>query len=260
MTQADSVRAKFAKGELVIGGHIFSSDAQFSELMGYHGYEFVWIDFEHSTFNLTDVLHHVTACAASGTASFVRVAWNDPVQIKRVLEIGPDGLIVPFVCTAQEAKAALDACRYPLKGIRGFGPRRADRFGAISKDDYVHNADKNLLKIMQIEHKTAVENLDAILEVPGIDMIVVGPNDLSASYGHLLELRHPDMIKIYDEIAVKCKAHNMPFGVSIGAQSKITIDEWIARGVSFIGCGDDLGFVAAGAIEIIKYIRKGNAK
>jgi len=258
MTRADWIREKFHRNELVVGGHVFSGDSQFSELMGYHGYDFVWIDAEHSAMDLREILGHITACAAAGAASFVRVAWNDPVRIKQVLEMGPDALIVPFICSEDEARRAIDACRYPPAGSRGFGPRRASHYGAIPRDEYLAGADRALLKIMQIEHRTAVGNLPEILAVPGVDMIVVGPNDLSASYGHLGDLRHPEMLSVYDEIARACRASGVPFGASIGASCPVTIREWLNRGVSFLGCGDDLGFVAEGAARTLKGIRGGN--
>ena len=255
MTQADRIREKFSQQELVIGGHVFSADAQFAELLGLHGYDFVWVDFEHSAFSLPTVLAHITACAAANTAAFVRVAWNDPVRIKQVLEMGPDGLIIPFICTAQEAASAIDACRYPPHGSRGFGPRRAIRYGAMSRDEYLAGADKALLKIMQIEHCTGVANLKEILAVPGVDMIVIGPNDLSASYGHLDNIRHPEMLSVYDDIVRVCRDANIPCGVSIGAQCHVTIDEWLARGLQYIVCGDDLGFASEGATRTLNYIR-----
>lgn len=254
MTRADRLRGKMAAGELVAGGHVFSGDAQFAELMGCHGYEFVWIDAEHSALDLRAILSHVTACAAADTASFVRVAWNDPVRIKQVLEMGPDGLVVPFICSAEEARMAIDACLYPPKGSRGFGPRRAGRYGAVPRDEYLAGADRAMLKIMQVEHKRGVENLRDILKVPGVDMIVFGPNDMSASYGHLDNPRHPRMLSIYDEITAICRAEGIPCGVSIGADPG-TIDEWLARGIQFIGCGSDLDFVAGGAARTLASLR-----
>jgi len=253
---AQQLREKFRNGETVIGGHVFFTDPEITELLGYHGFEAIWIDAEHSAFDLNTILGHIMACASSGTASLVRVAWNDPVRIKPVLEMGPDGIILPMVCTAEEARQAVRSCTYPLKGVRGFGPRRANQYGALSNQEYLENAEKSFLRILQIEHKDAIENLDEILAVEGIDLLICGPNDLSASYGHLCDTRNPEMFPIYDLFAEKCKAAGKPFGVSLGAGDKVTMVEWFKRGASFIGCGDDIAYMSLGCKATFDFLKE----
>ncbi len=255
MSKAEALRARFRARDLVIGGHVFFTDSAITEQLGYHGYEFVWIDAEHGAFDKACILSHIIAASASGTASLVRVAWNDPVLVKPILEMGPDGIILPMVCTAGEAKAAVAACEYPPKGVRGFGPRRANRYGQMDLAEYLVNASRQVLKIVQIEHVDAVGNLPEILATPGLDLIVVGPNDLSASVGHLGETRHPEVVKLLNQVAETCKQLNKPFGVSLGPNDKATIEDWIKRGVSFIGCGDDVSFISAGAKATVKHLQ-----
>lgn len=254
MTRAEMLRDKLQKGELIVGAHAFLTDPEVTESLGHHGFEFVWIDGEHSAFDKVTLLGHIMAASSAGTASLVRVAWNDPVLIKPVVEMGPDGIILPMVASADEARAAVAACEYPPVGIRGFGPRRANRYGAMDTEEYLAHASRRLLKIVQIEHADAVARLEDILSVPGIDLIVVGPNDLSGSIGHLGQTRHPDVLKLYDEIERTCKRMGKPFGVSLGAGDKVAIEDWIRRGVTFLGCGDDLGYISSGSRQTLAYI------
>lgn len=255
MYRAQILREKFKNNNLVVGAHVFFNDPSITESFGYHGYEFVWIDAEHSAFDKEEILSHIRAAGSANTASIVRVAWNDSVLIKPVLEMGPDGVIFPMVSTKEEAEKAVISCLYPPKGIRGFGPRRANQYGKIMNDEYLNSSEESFLRIIQIEHVEAVKNLDDIIKVNGIDLVMVGPNDLAASAGHIGDLKNPEVINLYDEIAFKCKKGKMPFGVSIGPQDKEFIQEWINRGVNMIGCGDDISFISMGSEETMNYIK-----
>lgn len=250
------LRQKLASGKLIVGAHSFLTDPSITELLGYHGFEFVWIDGEHGAFTLPVILHHIQAAAAARTASFVRIAWNDATLAKPVLEMGPDGIIFPYIRTAEEAQKAMDACFYPPRGVRGFGPRRANQYGRLDNSTYLSQADESFLRILQIEHKDAVENLTEILRVPGIDLVVVGPNDLSASYGHLGDTRCPEMMPVYDHIAAVCQAEHMPFGVSLGSADEAAIQDWISRGISLLGCGDDISYMSAGSKQTLAFVHQ----
>ena len=139
MYRAAQMRAKFAREEMVVGAHVFLTDPEISESLANHGFEFVWIDGEHSAFDKDCILRHIMACAAGGAASIVRVAWNDPVLVKPVLEMGSDGILLPMVSTAEQARQAVAACSYPPLGIRGFGPRRAIQYGALETEEYLRD-------------------------------------------------------------------------------------------------------------------------
>ena len=254
MIRAAALREKLQSGELIVGGHVFTTDPEITEALGMHGLEFIWIDAEHSAFDKATILGHIVAAAAAGAASFVRVAWNDPVLIKPILEMGPDGIILPMVMCADEARAAVAACSYPPAGVRGFGPRRANCYGAMETRDYLAHADERLLKILQIEHLCAVDNLDEILHVPGIDLIIVGPNDLSASIGHLGDTRHPDVIQLYDRIEDTCKRLGKPFGVSLGPSDRVSVEDWVRRGAALVSCGDELSYIATGSQATLAHI------
>lgn len=268
-SKAEAIREKFRRHELVIGAHVFYNDAAITETFGYMGFDYIWIDGEHCAFDKQSLLNHVVGAYAGGSASIVRVEWNDPVLIKPVLEMGPDGIILPMVCTGDEAKAAVEACMYPVSGVenrtvsgegayayngvRGFGPRRANQYGAISNEEYLADVDRSFLRIVQIEHKTAVDNLEDIIRTPGLDAIVVGPNDLSASYGYLGDVRNPAMQPVYDRIAGICKTNDFPFGVSIGPEHSF-IKEWIERGVSLISCADDISSINLESRDVLSFV------
>ena len=252
--RAQIIRDKMKRGEVVIGAHTFFSDPAIAEALGFHGFEFVWIDEEHSALNRTGTLNHIMAVSSSGAAAIVRVPWNDPVLAKAVLEMGPDGIIFPMVCTADEARAAAAACLYPPKGIRGFGPRRSIRYSAMPNDEYLAHYEENFLRIVQIEHVKAVENLREILAVDGIDFPLVGPCDLSASIGRLGDTKHPEVRALCDEIVSVCKELNRPFGVSLGAGDREAIQYWIEKGVTFIGCGDDVSYIDLGSRATMEFV------
>ncbi|MDO4549322.1 MAG: aldolase/citrate lyase family protein [Clostridia bacterium] len=254
MNKAELLREKFARNEMVVGGHVFTCDSQITEAMGLHGFEFMWIDMEHTVFSLETVLHHLQAASSAGCAGIVRVPWNDPIRVKPVLEMGPDGIIFPMINTAEEARKAVAACTYPPGGIRGVGPRRAQQYNRLSLADYLADVDKTFLRIVQIEHIDAVRNLREILSVPGVDLAMIGPCDLSGSIGLLGQTRHPEVIKLYDEIQRVCREMGKPFGVSIGAGDEENIRDFIRRGVNMLGCGDDTSYISMGCERTFKLI------
>jgi len=248
-------KRRLKAGEFIHGGHLFLPNPAMAEAMAHFGYQYLWIDAEHGSYDKADILAHITAINGAGAGAIVRVAANDPTLIKPVLEMGPDGIIVPMVNSAEEAAAFVSACTYPPGGTRGFGPRRANRYGTLSDPDYLRSVDESLIKIVQIEHRTGVENIDRILEVPGIDSVVIGPYDLSGSLGLLGWFSHPDMLAACRRIVESCKAHHVPCGPSIGSGNQEFLRFWLDQKTDFIFCGDDLHFVKMGTEAIIGWIR-----
>ena len=254
MSTLQKIRRKVAAGELVVGSHVSLLDPGISELLADVGYDFLWIDTEHSAIDRGSLQAHLIAARAGGAAAFVRIPWNDPVLLKPVLEMGPDGVVIPMVRTAEEARAAVAACLYPPAGIRGFGPRRAVRWGMVPAEQYIRDAASSFWRIMQIEHVDAVNNLEAIVAVEGVDAIVVGPNDLSGSVGLLGQTGHPDVLKLCDRIVEVAKRRGMPLGVSIGDDPAV-VRSWIERGVDWIATGGDTGHLLAGARRALEQAR-----
>ncbi len=254
MEGLEKVKGKLASGELVLGTHVSLADSCVTELLGDVGFDLLWIDTEHSPLDKSGLVLHLVAARAAGAAAFVRVPWNDPVLAKPVLEMGIDGIIFPMIRTEEEARRAVSACLYPPDGIRGFGPRRAARYGLAGGADYIRTAASRFWRILQIEHYQAVDNLDAILSVPGVDSIVVGPNDLSGSVGLLGQTGHPRVMELMDRIVETAHRRKVPVGTSI-PEDPVTIQQWIDRGVQWLVTGSDTSYLANGASVLFRTLR-----
>ncbi len=241
----NTFKEKLQSGQHLIGFEVDLCDPCISEMVGMLGYDYIWVDTEHEAMDYHTVLMQIIACRAGGTASVVRIPFNEPYLAKRVLEMGPDGIIFPMVSSAAEAKAAMDACLYPPMGKRGFGPRRACRYGAEDLFDYIREAPDRTCRFIQLEHIDAIRDLDNILEVPYIDGMIVGPCDLSGSIGHLNEIFHPEVLALIDIAISKCRKAGMPIGVAVGANSEKDVQFWFDRGFQFISAGSDISAIVA---------------
>ena len=227
--------------KISLGCIITLSDLTASELAGDCGMDFVWIDAEHGPHTIERVMQHLIAVRGTGCAGFVRVRANDPMLIKPYLDLAPDAVIIPMVNSAEQAEAAVAACRYPRTGIRGCGVRRAVRYGATDFFDYLRESENSPMVIVQIEHIDAVKNLDKILKVPGVGSICIGPCDLSGSMGILNRMDHPELNKVLDEVAAKVKKAGKILGTAAGG-----FPRWKARGVDWFAGTSDWGAMASG--------------
>lgn len=238
MNNIEKFKEKIRNGQVCVGTVVSSSDPVVSELLGEAGYDFTWIDMEHSPIDSQTALAHVMAVRGTDTAPFIRVPSNDPVTIKPVLELEPAGIIVPLIRTAEEVAQAVRACKYPPTGIRGYGPRRGIKFGGMDMQTYLQDANDRTMVFVQIEHIDAVNNLDAILATPGLDGVCLGPNDLSGSLGMLGQVTHPDVVKAIDTTIEKVRKTNLYLGVATGFRSE-TARLWIEKGIQWICLNGD---------------------
>jgi 2-keto-3-deoxy-L-rhamnonate aldolase RhmA len=165
---------------------------------------------------------------------------------KPVLDIGADGVIVPLVRTADDVRRAVAACRYPPDGLRGFGPRRASGYGRLSGPDYCRLANETVICVVQIEHIDAVNNLDEILAVPGLTSIVLGPNDLAGSMGHMGQPTHPEVLAAMEHVVAKTRQTNVWASVSVGGGPD-DFAGWVRRGVQWIGISGDIAYMLLAA-------------
>ncbi|MGI5898378.1 MAG: HpcH/HpaI aldolase family protein [Christensenellales bacterium] len=243
---AEWLRNKLAAGEMIIGTHIFCGSPMLTELMASMDYDIVWIDMEHAPLDRMDVLNNVIAVRAGGACSLVRITWNSPALAKPILDMGPDILLFPNILDLTDAKRAVSACEYPPKGIRGYGPQRAAGFGEFSQKEYLLGKAGKMLRAVQIENMGAVADIEAIAELEGIDLFIVGPNDLSGSAGMLGAIDAPEMIAIYDALAAKLVRAGRPFGVSLGYDPQ-ALGQWMERGAQVLFAGYDCGYVRDGA-------------
>ncbi|MGJ7493058.1 aldolase/citrate lyase family protein [Variovorax sp. ZT4R33] len=226
-------------------------DPYVSEIIAGAGFDWVMLDTEHSPTDVPHMLHQLQAAAAAvpadadrPTSVVVRPAWNDTVLIKRYLDIGAQTLLLPFVQNADEAAAAVRAMRYAPEGVRGMGGSvRASNYGRIR--DYIQRGHEELCLLVQVETRAALDQLDAILAVDGVDGVFIGPADLSASLGHPGEPGHPDVRAAIDDAIRRISAAGKAPGI-------LMIDEARARecldlGALFVAVAMDLQILARGA-------------
>ena len=249
------IREKIRDNKLCFGTHISTTEPWYYEMCGFLDYDYIWIDNEHAGMSMPMTQNAIVATNAGGCAAIVRVPDHQMANVKPVLECGPDGIIFPMVNSAEEAEQCVSLCRYPPKGTRGFGPLRAIEYGNIAIEDYLEHVDNKILKLMQCETVESVNNLDEILEVDGIDGIICGPMDLSASVGKLGQLRDTEVVSLFDQIISKCKGHNKPFGLSIGMDFELA-EYFIKNGASFVSLGTPADYFWAKSKEVVANMRR----
>jgi 2-dehydro-3-deoxyglucarate aldolase len=238
----NTLKTKLQKGERVIGTFVGLGHPDVTEILSRLGFDWILLDGEHSPLGFETMQQMIQAMNGTDCIPIVRPQWNDPVQIKRILDIGAYGVLIPWVNSKKEAEDAVRACKYPPEGIRGFGPRRAGMFDP----DYYKTANEELLVAVQIETEEALKNLDEILSVPGIDACYIGPWDLSVSLGFGIPpiWDEPKYLAAFDRVLEAAKRHEKPAGMFA------TIDniEWaLGKGFKFntVDCDDHLLIRAA---------------
>ena len=243
---------KMAGGELIFGTLATSGLPMMTEMLAQCGFDVLWLDMEHTAIGIESVVNNMIAARSGGTPAWVRVPWNDPVRVKPVVDMGPDGIIFPFVRTAEEAKLAVASCTFPPEGIRGYGPLRAADYGRITQSVFVARTYRDCRRILQIEHVDAVRNLREIAAVEGVDGFIVGPNDLSGSIGKLGQLRCPEMMELYRQIGTVLSEMKKPVGIYAGGFDVANIQQWIDMGYTMFFSGSDFGFAYQGAAKLLR--------
>jgi len=249
----NKVKQLLLEGKAVVGSAISLPDPFVAEVIGKVGFDFLIIDTEHCPITISELQTVLIGLQPTESVIIVRSAWNDVVRIKQILDVGAEGIVVPWVNSAVEAQQAVAAAKYPPQGIRGCGPRRASRLSS-SSDEYFRKANDNILVLGQIETVQAVENLDEILTVEGLDGIMVGPADLACSMGYIHDMQNPAVDEMIDKILAKCKEHEVPFGMFTGTMEKAR--KWISRGGQIATAGSDVGFIAEGAAATLEEINE----
>ena len=221
-------RKALESGHRLFGTHVNLTDYRVCEMLGGVGFDYLWVDMEHIATSFSDMERHLIAAKAAGTPCVVRVTWNDIPHIKRVLEAGPDAIVVPMVNSMEEAQRAIDTCIYPPEGKRGFGPCRAVRYGLDSVKDYIDQGSKQLVRILQVETKDAVDAMEEVAKIPYVDGFLIGPMDLSGSVG---ELNHAvdgkETNRLVDLAIAKAHAAGKPIGLSTGSDSPAELAHWM---------------------------------
>ncbi|NML44264.1 HpcH/HpaI aldolase/citrate lyase family protein [Ramlibacter sp. G-1-2-2] len=239
------------------GTFLMSASPLIAEAVGCCGFDWAIIDGEHSPIDTMDLAHMLQALGTTPTVPVVRMAWNDTVLVKRALDAGASTLLFPFVQDAEEAQRAVRATRYPPEGIRGMaGLSRASRFGAVP--DHFKTANSRIGVVVQIETPAALDGLEEIASVPGVDALFIGPTDLSGSMGLHGNGAHPDVQRALQDFARRCNALGKPAGTL--AASAEQARQYGEAGFRFVAIGSDLGLLTGNARGMLAKLREGAAK
>lgn len=261
MLKLPDIKKKLEQGGLLVGANVLFDDADISELFGFAGCDYVWIDMEHAALDYKDVERHIIGAHAGGSAAFVRLPWNDMVMAKRILDMGPDGVIIPLIRSAEDAINAVKYCSYPPKGVRGWNPIRATKYGCMDAGWYISHVDSLTWKIVMIEHIDAVNDLENILAIPDIDAIMIGPSDLTGSIGHLLETDTQEFWNLIDRITRAAKEAGKVIGVALPVNtSKELIRKWVSYGVQMVSIGQDANFLVRIVQDNVRTAREAHAE
>jgi 4-hydroxy-2-oxoheptanedioate aldolase len=212
------------------------------EIIAGSGFDWILIDTEHVPNEPPMVLSQLQAAVGGTATPIVRVAWNDAVLIKRHLDIGVQTFLVPFVQNAEEARRAVAATRFPqFGGVRGYASMsRANNFGRVP--DYHREAQEQMCVLVQVETRAALQQVEAIAAVEGVDGIFIGPGDLSADMGHVGNPSHPDVLEVIAETIQRIKSTGKAAGILTSAETEIR--RWLGMGVLFVAVGSDVGILA----------------
>lgn len=245
----NAFKAALARGELQIGLWSSLCSPIVAEIIGQSGFDWILIDTEHSPNEPPAVLAQLQAMQAGTATPIVRPAWNDPVLIKRLLDIGAQAVLVPFVQNADEARKAVAACRYPPAGIRGItGSGRGSHYGRVP--DYLKHADAEICVLVQAETAEALAQIEAIASVDGVDGVFIGPADLSASLGHIGNPGHPEVQDAIRAAVDRLTAVGKPAGIL--TPSDADARRYIEWGYRFVAVGSDLGLLTKHADTLAK--------
>ncbi|MEZ6034925.1 MAG: aldolase/citrate lyase family protein [Planctomycetaceae bacterium] len=250
-----SFRTRLRNRERLLGTMVTLPTASTAEILADAGFDWLFIDGEHGALETSDVLGILQA-VGHRIACIVRVPACDEVAIKKVLDLGAAGIIVPQVNTAEQAADVVRFARYSPEGGRGVGLARAHGYG-FRFADYVARANAEVSVIVQAEHRLAVDNIDSIISVPGVDAVLLGPYDLSASYGKMGQISDPEVLQGIDRITQTCQAAQMPlgyFGISFDA-----VKPWMDQGYTLIVAGVDVLFLGNGARRMLKDLTAASA-
>jgi len=247
------VKELWGEGKAAVGTWLALGSPIVAEIIAHIGFDWVVIDTEHGSINIETTQTIVQAISATDTVPIVRVPWNDPALIKRALDAGAYGLVIPMVNSREEAIRAVQASRYPPVGIRSYGGPRVRLYGGT---DYFEHANEEIAVIVQIEHIDAVNHIDEILSVAGVDAFFIGPMDLAASMGVKLGLDNPDPrhIEAVNRVLAVGKRHHVPGGILVGSSE--AANQRIAQGFQFIGLSSDEGFLRSAASAAFNKIVK----
>jgi len=248
---------RLKNGELLVGSWITLAHPTIAEIMARSGFDWLAIDLEHSVITIREAEELIRVISLVGASPLVRLTSNDGDQIKRVMDAGSHGVIVPLVNSAEDAKLAVQHVKYPPFGKRGVGLARAQQYGN-QFIEYFEWQKENSIVIVQIEHIDAVNNLESILSVEGVDGYIVGPYDLTCSMGIPGQFDHPEFFATMDKITKVAKEMNKPGGIHIIEPDPVQLQERIDQGYPFIAYSLDVRMLDVACRNGLKIIKDKN--
>ncbi len=245
-----SFRKKLTDGEMLVGTIVSLASPEVAEVLSQAGFDWLFIDAEHGPLDALSIQHILQG--AGSTPCLVRLARADEVSIKKALDVGAAGIIAPLVNSAEHAAQVVRWAKYAPRGTRGVGVGRAHGYG-FRFQEYVTNANDGTVVVVQAEHIDAVNNLEAIVQVPGVDAVLVGPYDLSASLGRLGEVTHPDVASTIERVTQVCRAAHMPLGIF--GMSAEAVQPYLKRGYTLITVGIDTVLLGNAATQMLAKLK-----
>lgn len=236
------LKQQLAQGELSIGSWLMMGEPTTTEIMASNPFDWLVIDLEHTVIDLARAQHLISLIQARQISALVRVSKNEEVVIKRVLDAGAQGIIVPKVCSKADAEQAVAYAYYPPQGERGVGLARAQDYG-VGFNQYRDSLAEQMVVIAQIEHIDGIQQLRDIIQTPGIDGVIIGPYDLSASMGYPGDYERPDVKEALAEFRRICQAANFPMGFHVIQPEHAKLQEKIDEGYRFLAFSIDFMFL-----------------
>lgn len=252
------IRQRVLSGEWMGGTFLNLGSSLTAEIAGKAGFEWLLLDVEHGMGDRQELLYQLQAIEATPAAPIVRIAWNDPILFKRVLDLGPSGVMVPYINSAEEARRAVSAMCYPPAGVRGVARmNRACDFGP-GFNEYFTAANSQLLTVVQMETSTAIENASDISAVEGVDVLFVGPLDLSVNLGVPGQFNHPTVQSALTRVVNACRQSGKAAGILISNEDELALVR--AGGFTFVAMGSDGGALVRGMRDIAHTLNPRNGR
>lgn len=248
-------RRKMSEGKVCLGPTITYTDPAVSETLGGSA-DFLWIDLEHSPIGIESLQGHLMAADVARTPALVRVPSAEVATIKRVLDTGAEAIIVPQIETVTEVQAVVAASRYAPRGRRGYGPRRGRDYGRLDNAQYLQQSTEGVFVAVQIETAAALSALDDIVRIEGVDSLVIGPQDLAASLGHIGQPNHPEVLEAVRRIVRTGRGAGQFIGVGVSPQTE-DILQYARLGAHWIMAGCDFHYLVAFAEQLYRAVARG---
>jgi len=254
MAYINPMRKLLQEKQAIVGATVLMREPVVTEFLAQY-YDYIWLDYEHSWMDKSTLVDHMIAARAGGnTPVVIRVPSEFPAPLKAILDMGPAGIVFPMISTVEQAKTAVAACTYAPRGVRGYYPQRVCFSYDGTAGDYHSRPEEYVYKILQIESKQGVENIEEILQLPGVDCIAVGPADMSCSIGQMLKMDDPELVALLERLAAAVTKAGIPLMVPAGDPTGVAW--WKQRGARIFFAGSDIGFILGGAKSYAEQMRK----